>query len=87
MICVHEIEIKAKCPVNGQPDSYSAKVTIGRMILCEELELICQSFKGKKLHQEELTQELADLLQAKVETSGHHGSVYLTVTCEPKVVK
>lgn len=71
----HSLEISALCPVDGKPDVYRCVVTTARVIDVESILKAAESLKGRKIYQEELTQELHRILAARVETIGSHSGV------------
>ena len=75
MIVEHTLEISALCPVDGKPDVYRCVVTTARVIDVESILAATASLGGRKIYQEELTQELHRILAARVETVGCHSGV------------
>lgn len=81
MICEHELDVKAKCPVNGEDDVYSCTVRTARVVKVEDILAAAAVVAGRTIFQEDLTRELAGLLGAgvEVETVGWHSGVRTTV--------
>jgi len=87
MRVVHQIEVRATCPVNGDADLYRCWVVVrDRVLKCEDVAEAVADLTREPVFQESLTQALADRLRAKVKTVGRHtaGNVLTTVICEPK---
>lgn len=79
MIVEHELDVVALCPADGKADFYRVTVRARRVIPVEAILAEAEAFRGRKLYQEELTQELHRALAAEVETVGHHSGVKTTV--------
>lgn len=79
MICEHELDIKATCPVNGDTDFYSCTVRTDRVVKVEDILAAAAGFAGRTIFQEELTAEMAATLGVEVETVGYHSGVRTTV--------
>lgn len=79
----HQLQISGICPINGVRDSYVATVRIKRMLTVEEIIERADNLSKsmEPMFQEQLTQALADLLCAEVETVGYHSGVRTTVVC------
>ena len=86
----HHIEVRSTCPVNGDADRYDAFVYIeDRVLKCEDVAEAVADLTRGPVYQENLTQALADRLQAKVKTVGRHtaGNILTTVVCWPRRAK
>lgn len=77
----HHLEITALCPVDGKPDVYQCLVRAERVIPVEDILKAAAELSGKKLYQEDLTQELHRRIAAVVETNGCHSGVRTRVIC------
>lgn len=75
MIVEHSLEVTAICPVDDKPDVCRCVITTSRVIEVESILKAVESLRGKKLYQEEFTQELHRILAARVETVGAHSGV------------
>lgn len=71
------------CPADNKTvDSYRVTVSTDRMILVEDLLRDAKQFEGRAIFQEELTEKLASLLKARIETVGRHSGVETRCVCE-----
>jgi len=77
----HSLTITASCPVDGKPDHYEAVVECVRVVKVEDILAAVQQLRDRKVFQEELTQELARTLGAKVTTTGYHSGVKTVCEC------
>lgn len=75
MKVTYEIEVLALCPADGRIDHYACSVETHSMIRAEEIRERVDAFRGEHFYQEDLTQRLADALQAQVTTTGWHYGV------------
>lgn len=82
----HTITIRARCPVNGDPDEYRCDVFPADVLYCEQVRDAVDELTQQDLLQEELTQKLADRLKCRVRTRGKHccGRVESVVVCLPQ---
>lgn len=81
MLVRHSLTITAACPVDGKPDHYEAVVECTRVVKVEDILAAVDRLKAQKIYQEELTQELARVLGAKVTTTGYHSGVKTVCEC------
>lgn len=81
MLVRHSLTITASCPVDGKPDHYEAVVECVRVVKVEDILAAVQQLRDRKVFQEELTQELARTLGAKVTTTGYHSGVKTVCEC------
>lgn len=81
MLVKHYLTITASCPVDGKPDHYEAVVECARVVKVEDILAAVESMKAQKIFQEQLTQELARSLGAKVTTTGYHSGVKTICEC------
>jgi NADPH-dependent 7-cyano-7-deazaguanine reductase QueF len=77
----HSLTITAACPVDGKPDHYEAVVECSRVVKVEDILAVVDGLKAQRIFQEELTQELARSLGAKVTTTGYHSGVKTVCEC------
>lgn len=80
----HQFTIVGRCPVNGARDEYLCIVRTDHVI---EVEIVLREVDvllARPVHQESLTQSLADVLATEVETVGVHSGVRTTCRCLPK---
>jgi NADPH-dependent 7-cyano-7-deazaguanine reductase QueF len=77
----HHLTITAACPVDGKPDRYEAVVECSRVLKVEDILAVVEALKGQKVFQEQLTQELARAIGAKVTTTGYHSGVKTVCEC------
>lgn len=80
MKCIYEVSCIAMCPVNGEIDSYLVQITTDRVVMCEFIQSVVDSYRTERITQEELTARLAAEFCAEVTTTGRHGSVRLYCT-------
>ncbi len=77
----YEFTIVARCPNNEDFDHYTVSIETEKMIMCEELAVLSNSYKQTKIFQEDLTEYLASLYNCKVTLSGYHcGHIKVTTT-------
>ena len=81
MLVRHSLTITAACPVDQKPDRYEAVVECTRVVKVEDILSAVQRFTAAPMFQEELTQELARVLGAKVTTTGFHSGVKTVCEC------
>jgi hypothetical protein len=81
MIVRHHLKITASCPVDKKPDHYEAVVECSRVVKVEDVLSAVERFTQSPMFQEELTQELARVLGAKVTTTGYHSGVKTVCEC------
>ena len=81
MLVRHSLTITASCPVDGKPDHYEAVIECARVVKVEDIIAAVESLRVQKIFQEELTQELARTLGAKVTTTGYHSGVKTICEC------
>ena len=74
----HNLTIQAKCPVNGNTDTYRVTVTTTRLIAVEEILSEVDRLTDIPIFQERLTGDLAASLFARVKTVGAHSGVETT---------
>jgi NADPH-dependent 7-cyano-7-deazaguanine reductase QueF len=67
--------------VDRKPDNYAAVIECGYMVKVEAILAAVESLRSRRIFQEELTQELARVLGAKVTTSGYHSGVKTVCEC------
>ncbi len=79
---IHQLTVKALCPVSDQVDCYELFVRAGRLVKVEDILAATAGFNQQKIFQEDLTQALAKALGCEVETRGWHSGVRTTVICE-----
>jgi hypothetical protein len=77
----HTLTITAACPVDQKPDHYEAVVESSRIVKVEDILAAVARFTQTPMFQEELTQELARVLAAKVTTTGYHSGVRTVCEC------
>lgn len=90
MLVKHQIEIHSTCPVNGDTDLYQGFVYVrDRVLTCEEVAGVVADLTRGPVFQEQLTQDMADRLQARVKTVGRHtaGNIRTTVLCNPRPIR
>jgi NADPH-dependent 7-cyano-7-deazaguanine reductase QueF len=82
MKATHTLTVTARCPVNGQRDTYKLEVTTSRVIYVESLLDLTELFVNQRIAQEELTTRIANALRAghgddsiEVRTFGTHSGV------------
>ena len=81
MLVRHEMEIQCNCPSDDLPDLYHMTVECERTIPVEKIMEVVDELSKEKIFQEELTQRIARLLNARVTTIGwHFGRVKTTVS-------
>lgn len=80
MIVIYTLRVRCACPVDDLSDVYTAKVFSDRAVPVEEILECAKSFEGRKIFQEQLTEELARTLSCKVHTVGWHSGVKTEVT-------
>lgn len=81
----HTLEAVGICPNNGLPDRYTIRVYPGpdRVMFCERIVEVVDGLLVRPIFQERFTQELADRLGCRVETTcGHLAGDRVTVECE-----
>jgi NADPH-dependent 7-cyano-7-deazaguanine reductase QueF len=81
LLVKHSLTITAACPVDGKPDHYEAVVECSRVLKVEDILAAVETLKGQKIFQEQLTQELARAIGAKVTTTGYHSGVKTVCEC------
>lgn len=81
MLVKHHLTITASCPVDRKPDHYEAVIEATRVIKVEDIIASVERLKSKRIFQEQLTQELARDLGAKVTTTGYHSGVKTVCEC------
>ena len=81
MRVTHSLTITAACPVDGKPDHYDAVVKCNRVLKVEDILAAVEGMKDRKVFQEELTQELARTIGARVTTTGYHSGVKTVCEC------
>ncbi len=80
MKVTHKFIIKSKCPVDGTEDSYRATVTPKKFVMVEEILDVVAEITGTPIYQEDMTQQLAEMIEGEVTTVGRHSGVVTTVT-------
>ena len=75
MLIRHHLTITASCPVDRKPDHYEAVIECGSVIKVEDILAAVERLKTRRIFQEQLTQELASTLGAKVTSTGYHSGV------------
>jgi GTP cyclohydrolase I len=80
MLVEHTLTMSAQCP-NGCRDLYEVTFRVGKLVMVEELLEVVAQYEEREIFQEELTQQLADLLQCEVESQGTHSDVRTRVVC------
>lgn len=81
MLVRHYMTVTASCPVDEKPDHYEAIVECARVVKVEDILAAVERLKGQPIFQEQLTQELARSLGAKVTTTGYHSGVKTICEC------
>jgi NADPH-dependent 7-cyano-7-deazaguanine reductase QueF len=81
LLVKHSLTITASCPVDGKPDHYEAVIECSRVLKVEDILAAVETLKGQKIFQEQLTQELARAIGAKVTTTGYHSGVKTVCEC------
>ena len=81
MLVRHYLTITASCPVDRKPDHYDAVVECSGVVKVEDILAAVAGLRLKRIYQEELTQELARQLGAKVTTTGYHSGVKTVCEC------
>lgn len=76
----HEFVIRAKCPMDNQPDTYEATLEVSRVVYVENILAALSSLEDKEIPQEELTVSLARKLGGRLTTVGYHSGIKTTVT-------
>lgn len=79
MICVYEISVVARCPVDDQADRYDVTLVSKGHVLVEILKEFCSGYAERKVFQEDLTAEIAREFMCAVVSVGHHSGVKTTV--------
>lgn len=77
----HEISISGICPVTGGRDCYSAKIRVRRIVKVEDIIAAMDNLPKQPMYQEDLTAHIAIILEAEVETIGHHSGIRTKVIC------
>lgn len=82
MKCIYEIEVRAQCPVNPKDtDLYKFTIHSESIIKVERIvEFIKTHVDKKNIFQEDLTQQCAVSLGARVSSVGWHSGI--KVTCD-----
>ena len=78
----HTMTLEAKCPVNGERDTYTATIELDYLIGVESLLSACKEYTDIPWFQEQVTDHLARRFRAKVTTQGRHGPVLSEVVCD-----
>jgi hypothetical protein len=81
MIAKHTFRIQAKCPVNGDVDTYECEVSVTELIQCEKLLADAAEYAQQTLFQEQLTAELSRRWNATVKTVGTHVGGRVATEC------
>ena len=81
MLVKHTLAMTALCPVDGKQDAYTVMVECNRIIKVEDILAACARFQQEALFQEQITQELSHILDAKVTTTGLHSGVATVCAC------
>lgn len=81
MLVKHHLTITASCPIDQKPDHYEAVIECVRVVKVEDILEAVTALKNRPVFQEELTQELARALGAKVTTTGYHSGVKTVCEC------
>ena len=81
MKITYEVVVSALCPVDGLPDRYEAEIHSTAVIHVESILEVVSKISGKKMFQEDLTQELARAIGARIITVGYHSGVKTTCEC------
>lgn len=71
----HTLTVTAMCPMDDRPDSYEVVVEAGRVVPVERILEVAASFAERKIFQEDLTEELARAIGARVTSYGWHSKV------------
>lgn len=79
----HRLRVIATCPVDESTDVYEATITLFRQVDVETILETVKALEGQTLYQEQVTEHLADVLNAQVVTVGTHSGVVTTVTAGP----
>ncbi len=81
MLVKHALKMEAKCPVNDLKDHYDVVVECNRVLKVEDIIEATAKYKDQAKFQEDITQELANSLNAKVTTTGYHSGVKTICEC------
>jgi len=72
----------ARCPNNDDIDYYEVVLETSRMIQCEELVELSNSYTQSKVYQEDLTKQLSQRYACKVTITGLHCGGKIKVVSE-----
>ena len=82
----YQLTATAICPVDGnRRDVYELRVAADHMIPVEEILAAASAFSDRAVFQEDLTQQLADRLDARVVTAGDHSGVATRCVARPSL--
>ena len=69
MDIIHKTKMEARCPNQGHVNKYDVSIKVPSFIEVEELVEIINSYKDKKIFQEDLTKEVAQKIQKLFKSS------------------
>lgn len=79
----HKLHLTAKCPVDDRLDVYQAEVRVRRVLPVEEILAAVAEIAEMRAYQEDITETLANRLDAEVSTFGSHSGVLVEVRAWP----
>lgn len=81
MINQYEVEVTCMCPVDDLPDVYHLTVTARRVIPVETILAAVETFKSRKMYQEDLCQAIHRQVNACCVLVGYHSGVRVRSQC------